>query len=97
MSVCDEIRTLDKNRSGRSERGKRLFGGGDKLSELGFCARGSKHADHSCFARPRVLAGLLADKRRVTFKIEQIIGNLEGLADGRSIPPKCLALKNPRV
>ena len=65
-------------------------------SKPGFCAGASEHADHGRLARHCVLTGLFADKRGVTFEVEQIISDLEGLTNGRSIPLKRLALRSRR-
>ena len=43
-----------------------------------------------------VLTGLFADKCRITFEVEQIVSDLEGLANGRSIPLKRSTLRSGR-
>src|SRR5262249_40215882 len=48
-------------------------------------ARRSENADDGCLAGLGVLAGLLADERRIAFDIEQIVRDLERLADGGAV------------
>src|SRR5262249_59240041 len=48
-------------------------------------SRRSENADYGCLAGLVVLAGLLADERRIAFDIEQIVRDLERLADGGAV------------
>ena len=96
VSVGNEIRAFDQDRGGGAERGQRLFRFCDKLLKPGFCAGNSKHRYHGRLARNGVLTGLFADKRGITFEVEQIVSDLEGLANGRPIPLECSALRSRR-
>ncbi len=57
----------------------------------------AKHADHRGLAGGGVLAGLFADQRRIAFEIEQIVGDLEGLADRRAVTLERRALRRRRL
>ncbi len=46
---------------------------------------GTENADDRRLAGLRILAGLLADQRRIALDVEQIVGDLERLADRRAI------------
>ena len=61
-----------------------------------FAPAAAEHADHRRLAGLRVLAGRFADQRRIAFEIEQIVGDLEGLADRRSIARRALCAARRR-
>src|SRR5262249_15665619 len=44
--------------------------------------RGSQHADQRCLVSGRVLAGRLAHRCRIAFDVQEIVGDLERLAEG---------------
>src|SRR5262249_20005889 len=60
-----------------AQRGLRLA---DQVFEPPPRGRGSEHADQRCLMGGRVLARRFADRRRIAFDVEEIVGDLERLA-----------------
>ena len=94
MPVGDKSCTLDEDRSRGAERLERKFSLADKLSQSRFCRRHAQHAHHRRFARHGVLAGRFADQSRIAFDVEQVIGDLERLADCRPVTLERGALRS---
>ena len=97
VPVGNELRAFDENSTPGSERRQGLFGFGHQLLQPCSRPRAAEHADHRRLAGHRVLAGRFADQGRIAFEIEKIVGDLEGLADRRSIALERVALRLARA
>ena len=85
VPIGNESCAFDENSSLGPEGRQCLFCFRHQLREPRSRPRSTKHANHRRLARHGVLAGRFADERRIAFEIEKIIGNLEGVADCRSV------------
>ena len=70
-----------EDRRACTERRQRLLGLGDQLSKPRLCAVGAEHIDHGGLAGPASLPVCLPTSAGIAFDVEQIVGDLEGLAD----------------
>src|SRR5262249_61904931 len=68
-----------------AQRGLRLA---DQVFEPPPRSRGSEHADQRCLMGGRVLTGGFADGRRIALDVEQVVGDLERLAQSGTVALK---------
>src|SRR5579872_2872689 len=81
----DESRALDEDAGSGAEWCQRLLGLGHQLAKSRLRAGDAEHAHHGGLAGLGVFAGRFADQRGVAFEIEEVVGDLEGLADRNAI------------
>src|SRR5438093_2514867 len=86
-----------ENRCGLAKRRQRRFGLGDQRAQARPRALRPEQTHDGRLAGLRVLTGLLADQCRIAFDIEQIVGDLEGLTDGRAVAIERVALRRARL
>ena len=87
------LRAFDQNRGSRPNGASAVSASATSYRQPRLGAGAAEHADHRGLAGGGVLAGRFADQRRIAFEIEKIVGDLEGLADRRSIALERLALR----
>src|SRR5271155_915971 len=78
MPLGDESGTGNENCGLLTERRKGCFGLRDEFAEPQLGPRRAERADHGCLAGRDVLAGRFSDQRRISFEVEEIVGDLKG-------------------
>src|SRR5262249_38030608 len=84
----DETRKLLQHCRALAEWRKRRFSLGDQSAETSLCCVDAKQGNQRGLAAPCVLGDSLAEGLGVALRIEQVVGELEGLAEGRGISKK---------
>src|SRR5262245_34749008 len=84
----DESRDVLQHCSARPERRNRCVSLGDELVEPVLCRLDSEERNERRLASPGILGDRLTERLGIAFGIEQVIGELEGLAEGFSISKK---------
>ena len=91
-SLGDEMRGVFEDRAARAERHQGAFGILDELCEARPCASDTEEIDQRGLAVGGILAGGLAECGGVAFDVEQIVGDLERLADHLAVAVHGVAL-----
>ncbi len=88
----DEARCGLENAGPRPERRERRLGLGDQAEQLQLRPLDPEDRDRGGLVGSRILAGRLADRLGIALDVEQVVGDLEGLADDGAEAVERLAL-----